>query len=166
MSKTNVAKPRRRAGFSSSVEPAHGVVLSPSAHSFVTLLGLPSCDTAELRERIRQGLTYRSWDRFLARTGLGKEAVIELLQMTPRTLARRRSEGRLHSHESDRLVRAARIFSQAVALFEGDDDAARRWLAHPQAALGGSTPWDYAGTEIGAREVENLIGRLEHGIPS
>jgi putative toxin-antitoxin system antitoxin component (TIGR02293 family) len=69
-------------------------------------------------------------------------------------------------HESDCLVRADRILSLAVGLFDGDDEAARRWRTHPQQALGGSTPWDYAGTEIGAREVENLLGRLENGIPS
>ena len=63
-------------------------------------------------------------------------------------------------------MRAARIFSLAVGLFDGDGEAARRWLTHPQAALEGSTPWDYAATEIGAREVANLIGRLEYGIPS
>jgi putative toxin-antitoxin system antitoxin component (TIGR02293 family) len=51
-------------------------------------------------------------------------------------------------------------------LFEGDANAARQWLTAPQPALGGSTPGDYAATELGAREVENLIGRLEHGIPS
>jgi putative toxin-antitoxin system antitoxin component (TIGR02293 family) len=82
------------------------------------------------------------------------------------TDGRDQPEGRLQPDESDRLVRAARIFAQAVGLFEGDEEAARRWLTSPQPALGGSTPWDYAATEIGAREVENLIGRLEHGIPS
>jgi putative toxin-antitoxin system antitoxin component (TIGR02293 family) len=72
----------------------------------------------------------------------------------------------LRPDESDRLVRAARVFSQAVGLFEGDGNAARQWLTVPQPALGGSTPWEYAATDLGAREVEGLIGRLEHGIPS
>ena len=52
----------------------------------------------------------------------------------------------------------------AVALFEGDIAAARKWLQMPQRGLGGETPLDFASTEVGAREVENLIGRLEHGV--
>jgi uncharacterized protein (DUF2384 family) len=31
-------------------------------------------------------------------------------------------------------------------------------------ALGGRSPLDFAQTEPGAREVENVIGRLEHGV--
>lgn len=86
--------------------------------------------------------------------------------MAPRTLARRREEARLHPEESDRLIRAARVFSRALDLFGGDLPSARGWFLRPQPALGGATPLDYAASELGSREVENLIGRLEHGIPT
>ena len=76
------------------------------------------------------------------------------------------SRGVFRAEESDRLVRIARIFSQSVNLFEGDIHAARNWLAAKQLALNDATPMDYASTEVGAHEVESLIGRLEHGIPS
>jgi putative toxin-antitoxin system antitoxin component (TIGR02293 family) len=78
-------------------------------------------------------------------------------------MARRRREGRLLPAESDRLLRAARVWGLALELFEGDADAARRWLAAPSRALGGKPPLEVARTEIGAREVEQLVGRLEHG---
>ena len=165
MSQTNVAKPRRESGRSKPSGRDRGAP-PPGGHSYVTMLGIQTVDTAGLLERVREGIAYTSWDRFLSSTGLTKEAASQLVQITPRTLVRRKKEGRLHPDESDRLVRAARIFSQAVGLFEGDEEAARRWLTAPQPALGGSTPWEYATTEIGAREVESLIGRLEHGIPS
>ena len=45
--------------------------------------------------------------------------------------------------------------------------------AHPPAvsfggkrALGGATPLGFARTEPGVREVEDLLGRIEYGIPS
>ena len=66
--------------------------------------------------------------------------------------------------ESDRLLRASRVFGRALELFEGDPEAARRWLGLPQPALGGATPLAFARTEAGAREVEDLVGRLEHGV--
>jgi len=165
MSKTNVALTRRDSGRSKRAARDHGEG-GLAGHSYVSLLGIQAFDTAGLLERVREGLAYSSWERFLESTGLAKETASHFVQITPRTLARRKEQGRLHPDESDRLVRAARIYSQAVGLFAGVEKAARQWLTVPQPALGGSTPWEYAATEIGAREVESLIGRLEHGIPS
>ena len=51
----------------------------------------------------------------------------------------------------------------AVDLFEGETEAAGRWLNAPQRGLGGEVPLELAKTDIGARMVENLIGRLEEG---
>ncbi len=161
MTTTKVAGRIRDSGQAGPALPGHG-----AGHSYVSLLGLRTFDTAGLLERVHAGLPYRSWIQFLQNTRLPKAMAIHLVGIAPRTIARRKQEGRLHPDESDRLVRAARIFSQAVALFAGDDQAAREWLSRPQGALGGSTPVDYAASEIGAREVENLIGRLEHGIPT
>jgi len=67
--------------------------------------------------------------------------------------------------EQDEL-RSSRIFARAVDLFEGDHDAASEWMLSPLPALGGATPNDAVKTEIGARDVENLIGRIEHGVYS
>jgi putative toxin-antitoxin system antitoxin component (TIGR02293 family) len=52
-----------------------------------------------------------------------------------------------------------------LQLFEGGLDEARTWLFAPHLALDSHSPIEFASTEIGAREVESLIGRLEHGIP-
>jgi putative toxin-antitoxin system antitoxin component (TIGR02293 family) len=137
-----------------------------AGHPYVRLLGLQTYETPVLLGRIREGLSFRSWDQFLRNTGLDKDTASHLVNIAPRTLARRKEEGRLHPDESDRLIRVARVFSRAVELFGGDIAAAREWLARPQPALGGSTPLDYAASELGSREVENLIGRLEYGIPT
>lgn len=83
------------------------------------------------------------------------------------TLSRRRAHNKpLQRDHSDRLVRYARIFWLAADLFDGDKASARGWLKRPAPSLDDSTPLDFAETEIGAREVENLIGRLEHGVYS
>lgn len=132
--------------------------------SYPGLLGLKISEVSELLKLIRVGLAYSAWEAFLRNTHLEKKDVLSLVDIKERTLARRKEEGRLRPEESDRLVRAARIFAQAVELFEGDRESARRWLTSTQVALGGETPVEYASTEVGAREVEALIGRLEHGI--
>lgn len=87
-----------------------------------------------------------------------------MVRIPARTLSRRKASGRLSPDESERLLRISRIVDQAVALFEGDHDAAMQWLQTPQPALNREKPLDFARTEIGAREVEDLIGRLEYGV--
>jgi putative toxin-antitoxin system antitoxin component (TIGR02293 family) len=62
-----------------------------------------------------------------------------------------------------RLLRNSSVFGKAVELFEGDREAASEWMFTPQPALGGKTPINVAMTELGSREIENLIGRIEHG---
>ena len=59
----------------------------------------------------------------------------------------------------------ARVVGLALQLFEGELAEARRWLLSPQPALGGEASVQLAKTEVGAREVEHLVGRLEQGIP-
>lgn len=135
-----------------------------AGHPYVLLMGLDPVDTARLVERVEAGLSYAELERLRGNVGLSREEMAELARIKPRTLDRRRREGRLHPDESDRLLRVSRIFGRAMVLFENDLEDAREWLASSQRALGGAVPLEMAKIEIGAREVEDLIGRLEHGI--
>lgn len=128
------------------------------------LLGLGDADTAGVVRMIRAGFPYRRAASFVRASGLPREVVARFAGIPARTLSRRAIQGRLQPDESDRLLRASRVLEMAVDLFEGDMVAARNWLQAPQAALHGESPLDFASTDLGAREVENLIGRLEHGI--
>ena len=136
----------------------------PTNSDVESLLGLKAKGTPELLGQVRIGLLYNSLEHFIRKARFPREEAFDLIRISTRTLARRKEKGRLSPEESDRLVRAARIVSQTLRLFEGNADAANRWLKTSQPALGGSTPIEYAQTEIGAREVEALITRLEHGV--
>jgi putative toxin-antitoxin system antitoxin component (TIGR02293 family) len=88
----------------------------------------------------------------------------EVLQISPRTLIRRKKSGHLIREESERVLRFTRIISAALSLFDGDQEGANAWMRRENRALGGKTPLGMASTEIGGEEVLNLIGRLEHGV--
>ena len=77
---------------------------------------------------------------------------------------RRKAKGRLRPEESERLLRVSGIFERALDLFAGDTDAARHWLTTPSEELSNHSPLEFARTELGAREVEDFITRLEHGV--
>jgi putative toxin-antitoxin system antitoxin component (TIGR02293 family) len=137
---------------------------SPGPHAYVVLLGLETFETPDLLRSVKKGFVYRAFERFQRNTSLSFERVTALVDIPRRTLTRRKREGRFLPDESDRLLRASRLFGKALALFEGDRDAAAEWIATAQPALGGARPSDLARSDVGAREVETLIGRLEHGV--
>lgn len=130
----------------------------------VRKLGIVTDDAVEVVRRVRAGFPFKALAEFQKATDLPWSEVSRFVAIPQRTLTRRQSQGRLQADESDRVLRASKVFDMAVALFEGDVAEARRWLHSPQPGLGGETPLDFASTEVGAREVENLIGRLEHGV--
>jgi putative toxin-antitoxin system antitoxin component (TIGR02293 family) len=82
------------------------------------------------------------------------------------TAARKRAaKGTLKPELSDRLVRIANIFTIAREVLESEERAAR-WLREPNRAMRGDIPLRMLDTEIGAREVEQVLCRLEHGVYS
>lgn len=111
-----------------------------------------------------RGLDFKAAERLRRNLDVSLSELADIIQIAPRTMHRRRQSGRLNPDESDRVLRASRLYGQALELFEGHEEAARQWLAKPQRALGGRIPMEVAKTDIGARQVENLIGRLEHGV--
>ena len=64
---------------------------------------------------------------------------------------------------SDQLYRVASTLSQVVEVL-GSIDKARVWLKSPNRALGSEMPLDLLDTEIGARQVEEVLLRLNYGI--
>lgn len=137
---------------------------SPGPHVYVVLLGLNRFDFPGVIEQIEKGLPYPAFERFQKNTGFTTDELRELLQIPRRTLARRKSEGRFSPDESDRLVRAARVFGTALHLFGGDAAETAEWLTEAQRAFGGITPLELSRTDIGAQEVERLVFQLEHGV--
>jgi putative toxin-antitoxin system antitoxin component (TIGR02293 family) len=115
--------------------------------------------------RIQKGFPFRELEMLRSTIDMPLEQLAGKLLISRSTLQRRKAAGRLSPDESDKVVRFSRLLQQATELF-GNIDKARAWLKHPQRGLGGAVPLDYAETEIGAREVEKLLGRIEYGVYS
>jgi len=124
-----------------------------------------SSKQAEAIERVAKGFAFSELEALRTEIDEPLESLAHHLSISRSTLQRRRAERRLSAQESDRVMRFWRLVRQAADLF-GDIEKARAWLKHPQYGLGGAVPLDYAETEIGAREVENLLGRMKYGVYS
>lgn len=108
-------------------------------------------------------MPYEALEAVVDRLHLSREELSEALQLPLRTLARRKKNQRLKPDESDRLARLARVAAQAIDVL-GDEERATSWLRSPNRALGGSTPLHLLDTDLGARQVEEVLGRIEHGV--
>ena len=123
---------------------------------------LPAPTLAE----VRAGLPASFLDRLKDTLDVTEAQLASVVGIPRQTLVRRRLRGVLRRDEGDRAATVARVFNAALAYFEGDREHAVEWLKHPNPALSGETPLQRADTATGAEDVVDLIGRLEHGIPT
>ena len=117
----------------------------------------------ELIRKIQKGLRFSELETLQNSIDLPFEQLAAKLAISRSTLQRRRAAGRLSPDESDKVMRLSRLLEHATNVF-GDIERARAWLKFPQRGLGGAIPLDYAETEVGAREVDNLLGRIEYSV--
>ena len=116
-------------------------------------------------EQIRAGLSFRAVQNLQKALDLPMEKIASALGMSRATLHRRKLQGKIDREESEKLVRYRSLLKKAEEVF-GDAENARQWLTHPQRGLGNAMPLEFAKSELGAREVENLLGRIEYSVYS
>jgi len=146
-----------------SIDTARLDVGSPRPRQKRGALGLRFQDHAHIVEEIRKGFRFTAFERLCREMRLSIYEVAEIASIARRTLARRKREGRLRALESEKVFRIAFLFDRAVEVLGGEEHA-RQWITSPSMSLRGQTPFRHAETEVGAREVEDLLGRLEHGV--
>jgi putative toxin-antitoxin system antitoxin component (TIGR02293 family) len=127
-------------------------------------LGLPRAPTEQIAAA-REGLPVSTFVLLADALGISEAALASVTGMSQTTLTRRKRGGRLHPDEGEHLLRIALLLERASAVF-GDTGDAGDWLKSPNLSLGSSTPLEFARSEIGAREVTDLLGRIEYGVYS
>jgi putative toxin-antitoxin system antitoxin component (TIGR02293 family) len=130
--------------------------VSPKRAKEMTSLGLA--------EEVKRGISPAAVDRVVQ--FISPNDVSFRNRIVPKaTLARRKtgSERRLSPEESDKVARMASLWALALDVWHSRE-AAQRFLGAPHPLLNGRSPSDVAvETEIGARAVEELLGRLKYG---
>ncbi len=130
------------------------------------VLGRAVKKPADLAQLVRRGLPATSVTALAEKLDVGNAVLSRQLGIAQRTLTRRLSQGsRLTAAESDRTVRLARLYAHAVEMI-GSEEKAVEWLRTPNRALGGGRPLDQLDTDLGARAVEDILGRIAYGVYS
>lgn len=132
----------------------------------VRILGLPrKHDATAVIRAVDKGFESTSVSRLAEYISVSEGEVLKAVDISRSTFSRRKKAKRLTMEESDRLYRLTRLLGRAVAVL-GDEAEAREWIRTPKRALGGVTPLSMARTDAGVQEVEDLLGRIEYGVPS
>jgi putative toxin-antitoxin system antitoxin component (TIGR02293 family) len=130
------------------------------------ILGKAVKNSDDLKHIIRRGLPASSITALAGKLHIGNSVLSRKLGIPQRTLTRRLSQALpLTPAESDRTVRMARVYVNAVEMI-GDEEKAIEWLNTPNRALGGERPLDQLDTDTGARVVEDILGRIAYGVYS
>lgn len=112
---------------------------------------------------IRKGFPSKSLDSFGANICATNAELAQMLGISSRVLASRRRKGILTPHESERILRVARVVGRAEEVF-GDLTSGLEWMKSPNGSLGGGSPISLLDTDIGADWVMDALGRVEHGV--
>lgn len=125
------------------------------------VLGAKLASEADAFRLVSEGVTPRSFKILFSHLKASPSLI------GPESTIRRRlkENARFSEAESERLVRLARVFAEAVGLF-GDEKLALEWLNTPETWIAGHppvTPLQLAAKEPGARLIESRIRRTAHG---
>ena len=127
-------------------------------------LGEEVTSTRDLRLLVEEGLPLEALDAVAQHVATNDQLVAAIKhRIVPKTTLARRS--RLTLEESERLERLARITALAEEVWENEADA-HEFLHSEQRQLDGARPIDLARSDLGAREVEELLMKLEYSLPA
>jgi putative toxin-antitoxin system antitoxin component (TIGR02293 family) len=117
----------------------------------------------QLAERLRKGLPFAALSTVLQQYEIPRDVLCEILHLSARNFLRRKEQKRLSPDESDRLYRLARVLAHANRVFEDPEESAD-WMQTPNASLGKQQPLVLLDTDVGVQQVDQVLGRIEHGI--
>lgn len=117
-----------------------------------------------LIHRIKEGIQASSFEMVTKAYEIPLAEGYALMGIPQSTFRRRLEQGKLLPDESGRVYRYAELMTKATEMMHDDSQRAASWFKKPLDVFSGETPLEHAMTEVGAREVEDLIGRIRHGV--
>ena len=111
----------------------------------------------------REGIRKASVEHLSRQMSIPMKDMADLLNISYKTLSRKRSDDRLDPLTSSMSIEIAGAVARGLMVFE-DIDRLRRWLRKENRALGGSRPLDFLSTPTGIRTVCRLLHRIQEGI--
>jgi len=130
----------------------------------IPVLGRPVRSLQELSQAVLRGLPKDALKRTVRRVFPEPTEANEIMNRIVPSATYKRRRHTLKVDESERTERLARVIASAEYVWN-DAEKARHWLVKPHPELGLRSPVDTALTELGARQVEDLLDSIFYGLP-
>ena len=130
----------------------------------------PLSPTAPLQNRARRPVQIKptgldtQLNQLAIQLGVTLKELASLLQLSQSTLHRLRRQTALTGSTAERVDLLRGIIQHGLRVYGGDGAALKDWLRYPLAELDGRTPLQALTTIAGFNQVNDVLGRIEHGI--
>ncbi len=88
-----------------------------------------------------------------------------VLHISERTLQRYHEDDKLSVESSEKIIMLANLAKHGEEVFESLRNF-NKWLKSKPEILNGETPLSYLDTAFGFQHIDNILGRIEHGVYS
>lgn len=113
----------------------------------------------------RNGISASELEKLRVNIGLEHHHFAKILQVTTRTLQNKTGKDKLNISVTEKALKLSRLYQNGYLTF-GDKDNFKSWMRSKVLALGNQTPLSFLDTQFGFELVEQIIGRISHGIIS
>jgi putative toxin-antitoxin system antitoxin component (TIGR02293 family) len=117
----------------------------------------------DLYELSRSGLPKKALLSLIANLNISIRSMALLLNITERTIQRKKDTELLDVTTSEQLLQIAEVFSRGTEVFGSTEDF-QTWVNSENKALGNKKPMEFLCSRFGAQMVLDILGRIEHGI--
>jgi putative toxin-antitoxin system antitoxin component (TIGR02293 family) len=113
----------------------------------------------------KSGVTKKDLVGLKEKSSLDYDKLAKTLSVTRATLINKKPTEKFNPTLSEKIVGLAEIYSYGFEVFE-DKGKFNFWIANPNKALGGKSPYDLLDSQFGREEVMSVIGRIDYGVYS
>ncbi len=124
-----------------------------------------SLENVDLIAVSRNGISAAQLEALQKSTGLENHHLARILQVTTRTLQNKKGSDKMSISVTEKALKLSRLYQNGYFTF-GDKSNFKAWMRSPVLALNNKTPLSYLDTQFGFELVEQILGRIAHGIIS
>ncbi|MBC3788340.1 type II RES/Xre toxin-antitoxin system antitoxin [Spirosoma utsteinense] len=115
-------------------------------------------------DKSRQGVLRSEADRVAGLASLTDIELARILNMSVRNLHRLKPDEKLARDASERLLLLTNLLRHGLDVFDNDSQTLTEWLRSPIRELNSQPPLYLLDTTTGFGLVDDVLGRIEHGI--
>lgn len=115
-------------------------------------------------DKSRQGMLRSEADKVAQLAGLTDIELARILNMSVRNLHRLKADDKLTRDASERLLLLTNLLQHGLDVFDEDAQTLVEWLRSPIRELNTQSPLSLLDTTTGFGLVDDVLGRIEHGI--